>query len=311
MDIPYHSDFRSMLREVDMDAVVISVPHRLLQPIGLAAAEHGKHILMEKPMAVTRNEARILLRACRDAGVRLMVNFAHRFRTEYHQASTMLKSGAIGRPVLVLDIMTSGSSCLPAWVWDPETAGGGMMMYNGVHSIDRLAWLASSPIAEVSAAIGTFSYPVDLEDNAVGTVRFHSGSLGAVIQHKSAARATPAEWRTMVYGTRGVLKVLSGSGLELVSDKQKVSLQVEEDNHFLGAIREFVTAIREERDPSPSGEDGVQAQTAVLALYEAARTRRSVTTLKEHEDEDSDERSRLAALPGAYRDRPGTGSALN
>jgi predicted dehydrogenase len=289
MAVPCYGDYRSMLREADMDAVIISVPHRLLQPIGLEVAGHGKHILLEKPMAVTRQEAETLVRACHDAGVRLMVNFAHRFRAEYHQAHSMLRSGAIGQPVMILDIMTSGSSPLPAWVWDRESAGGGMMMYNGVHSLDRLAWLAASPIAEVGAVTGTFSYTTDLEDNAIAAVRFRNGSLGAVVQHKSTATATPAEWQTMVYGTRGVLKVTSGSGLELVSDKQNVSLQVAGDNHFLGAVREFTTAIREEREPSPSGEDGTQALSAVLALYEAARIRATVSTLQEHAHAHSDE----------------------
>ena len=88
-----------------------------------------------------------------------MVNFVHRFRAEYRQAHAAVQAGAIGRPVLLVDAMASGRSDLPGWVWDHETAGGGMMMYNGIHSLDRLAWLAGSPIARVSGAHGHVLLP--------------------------------------------------------------------------------------------------------------------------------------------------------
>ena len=112
---------------------------------------------------------------------------------------------------------------------------------------------------------------------AVGTVTFRNGSLGVVIQHKSDAPATLAGWKTTVYGTNGGIQLASGSGLNLISDKERITLQTEEDDRFLGAFREFAAAIREERDPTPSGEDGLRALLAVEALYEAARCGTAVT----------------------------------
>ena len=196
-------DYEAMLDAVDLDAVVISLPHAALPAAALAAAGRGRHVLLEKPMAATSPAAYEVVQACRAAKVRLMVNFVHRFRAEYRQAHAAVQAGAIGRPVLVVDVMASGRSDLPGWVWDHETAGGGMMMYNGIHSIDRLAWLAGSPITRVSGDMGTFCYPVADEDSAIATVTFHNGALGAVIQHKSDAPATLAAWQTTVYGTNG------------------------------------------------------------------------------------------------------------
>jgi predicted dehydrogenase len=264
-------EYQAMLDEVDLDAVIVSLPHAALPAAALAAANHGRHVLLEKPMAAASADATRVVDACRAAKVRMMVNFVHRFRAEYQQAYAAVRSGAIGRPVLVVDVMASGRSNLPGWVWDHETAGGGMMMYNGIHSLDRLAWLAGSPIARVSGAVGTFCYPVSDEDSAAATVSFRNGTLGAVIQHKSDAAATLSGWETTVHGTGGGIRLTSGSGLELVSEKERFSLQTEEDDRFLGAFREFAAAIREERDPMPSGEDGLRALQTVEALYESAR----------------------------------------
>lgn len=271
LNITCWTDYESMLDAVDLDAVVVSLPHVALPAAALAAARRGRHILLEKPMAVTGDAATEVGNACRAANVRLMVNFVHRFRAEYRQAHAAVRAGAIGRSVLVVDAMASGRSDLPGWVWHHETAGGGMMMYNGIHSLDRLAWLAGSPIARVSAAIGTFCYPTADEDTAVATVTFRNGALGVVIQHKSDAAGIPAVWKTTIHGTRGRIEVVSERGLELTSDKERFTLETAEDDRFLGAFREFAAAIREERDPVPSGEDGLRALLAVEALYEAAR----------------------------------------
>jgi predicted dehydrogenase len=265
-------DYEAMLEETALDAVVVSLPHAALPAAALAATRRGRHVLLEKPMAATSAVAREIVQTCHTANIRLMVNFVHRFRAEYRQAHAAVQADAIGRPVLVVDAMASGRSDLPGWVWDHETAGGGMMMYNGIHSLDRLAWLAGSPIAHVSGVMGTFCYPVADEDSAVATVTFQNGALGVVIQHKSDVAATLAGWQTTVHGTRGGIRLVSESGMELVSDKERFTLQTVEDDRFLGAFREFAAAIHEERDPVPSGEDGLRALLAVEALYEAARS---------------------------------------
>jgi predicted dehydrogenase len=264
-----------MLESERLDAVVISLPHAMLAAAAIACARRRLHVLLEKPMGVSVAEADAVISAARAAGVRLMVNFVHRFRAEYRQAKALIDAGAIGRLVLVLDSMTSGRSEMPAWVWDRAAAGGGMMMYNGVHSVDRLAWLAGSPIARVCGAAGTFSYPVEVEDTLAGVVVFQDGALGAVIQHKSDAAVTLGGWDTAVWGTRGAVKV-AGGVLEVASEGERTRLQVPEDDRFLGAAREFADAVIQGRDPSPGGIDGRRALAGVLALYEAAASGRTV-----------------------------------
>jgi predicted dehydrogenase len=151
-----------------------------------------------------------------------MVNFVHRFGAEYRQALAVVQLGTIGRVVFIVDTMASGRGNLPAWTMDQDLAGGGMMIYGGIHSVDRLAWLAGSPIAQVTAAMDTFCHPMQAEDNLVGTVVVRSGALGAVVHHRSDATATIGGWHTMIYGTHGAVRVTSGSALEVVSDKALV-----------------------------------------------------------------------------------------
>lgn len=272
LGIAWHPDYDAMLSAAELDGVIVSLPHGMLSAAGVACARRGLHVLLEKPMGVSVAEAEAVIEAARAANVRLMVNFVHRFRSEYRQAKATVEAGSIGRPALILDVMASGRGALPDWVWSERMAGGGMMMYNGVHSVDRLAWLAGSSIARVAGALGTFSYPVDVEDNLVGCVVFRNGCLGAVVQHKSDAAMTLGGWQTMVWGTRGAIKVLSGGGLEVASDKEQARLEVSDDDRFLGAIREFAAAVAAGRDPRPDGHDGRRALAAVLGLYQAART---------------------------------------
>jgi predicted dehydrogenase len=279
LGLPCYPRYEDLLDAARLEAVIVSLPHAALSAVAAACARRGLHVLVEKPMGVTLAEAGAVIAAARAGGARLMVNFVHRFRAEYRQAQRLIAAGVVGRPVLILDSMTSGRSTMPAWVWDRAIAGGGMMMYNGVHSVDRLAWLAGSPIARVGGAAGTFSYPVEVEDTLVGVVVFRDGALGAVIQHKSDASVTLGGWDTAVWGTRGAIRV-SGGVLEVASEAERTRLNVPEEDRFLGATREFVGAITGCRDPSPGGIDGYRALAGVLALYEAAATGRTVQVLE-------------------------------
>jgi len=275
LGIPCYPDYEQLLDRTGPDAVIISLPDAMLSAAGVACARRGLHVLLEKPMGVSVQEADAVIEAARTAGIRLMVNFVHRFRAEYQQVKALIDSGAIGHPILVLDSMTSGRSEIPAWVWERSVAGGGMMMFNGVHSVDRLAWLAGSPIARVSAVAGTFSYPVEVEDTLIGAVVFRQGALGAVIQHKSDATVTLGGWDTTVWGARGAIKI-AGGVLEVASETERRRMDIGESDRFLGALREFVGAVAEGRNPSPGGEDGRRALAAVLAFYDSAATGRTI-----------------------------------
>ena len=181
------------------------------------------------------------------ANVRLMVNFVHRFRAEYRQAHAAVQAGAIGRPVLVVDAMASGRSDLPGWVWDHETAGGGMMMYNGIHSLDRWpGW----PAARSPACPGRWvrsATPSPMKTARSQRSRSVTGRSASSSSTNRGPRPLPPGRRRSMARTAA-----SSSPAERAQSgfrQGALRRPMEEDDRFLGAFREFAAAILEERDP--------------------------------------------------------------
>jgi predicted dehydrogenase len=276
LGVPSWDSYHDMFDEAGLDAVIVSPPHNILTPAALEAARRGLHILLEKPMGVSAGQADEVVTACRANGVKLMVNFVHRFRAECRQAYETIRAGVIGRPLLIFDVLVAGGSP-PAWVWNFEQSGGGSLLYSSIHCVDRLSWLAGSRIKEVSGMTGSFAPGIQLEDTVLVTASFENGALGAVLQHRSTAPHFDGGWQTRVFGTNGSLTINTRQNLEVSSDKEHFSLETHDDDRFLGAFREFAAAVRENRDPAPSGEEGLHATRAAFAFYEAARTGRRQT----------------------------------
>lgn len=266
------------LLEQRPDAVVIALPHALLAEATLAVCAAGCHALLEKPVATRLDDVRRIADAARAAGVQLMVNFNHRFRREYELAKKLLEGGEIGTPSLLSAQMFAGAGPLPAWTWLAEAAGGGMMLYNGVHAVDHLTWLAGAPVERVSATLATHHYPNPdgLEDTVAACLRFAGGAVGTVVQLKSDTPTTLPRWDTLVYGTEGAVRIRSGFGLHWNSPRGEHRLETGEGDRFLAALDAFATALLDDR-PVPIGiADGFHALDCVLTMYRAAREGREL-----------------------------------
>jgi predicted dehydrogenase len=250
-----------------VDAVAVCVPHELHLPIAVAAAEHGVHILLEKPIANTLEEADAILAAADRAGVRIMVGFVHRFRPEVLEASRLLRDGAIGEPVIALDRFCSlGGPHPPAWVWSRAQAGGGVLMYGGIHAIDRLLWLVGDEAAVTSAQLHeTYGFG-DVEDGLVAMLRFSRGATAALVEN-SPPYGRPGGWATDVFGTDGALRIQTGAWLEVTSANGTHTVKSGDDGHFERQAAEFVAAVRDEREPSVTGRDGRAALAVALEIY--------------------------------------------
>lgn len=249
-----------------VEAVVVALPHAELASAAMRALDAGCHLLLEKPMATDLADAAAIVDRARRTERRVMVSFVHRFRPEVAAARAVIASGAIGRPVLIIDTMVSGTTAMPAWVWKREMAGGGMMFYNGIHQVDRARFILGQEIDGVRAEVRTFGYVADVEDTVTSLLIFRSGALGTVTQHKAPADAFGA-WDTQVFGSKGSLHIRTGQEVRWVSGGQEASVPGTPEDRFFGAASEFVTALREGRDPTPSGEDGVAALQIVLRMY--------------------------------------------
>ncbi|MBN9306665.1 MAG: 1-carboxy-3-chloro-3,4-dihydroxycyclo hexa-1,5-diene dehydrogenase [Devosia sp. 67-54] len=178
--VPY-SDWRALLDDPRVDAVVIATPHHLHEEIAIGAARAGKHVLLEKPMAPTVAACAAINAAVATAGVKLMVGHVMHFALPCLKAKEVLDAGTIGRPLL-------GSSwMIKLWMesnrrpWHLQRAsGGGMLMTAGIHALDRLVWLMGQPVTSVGALVGTLFHEQQADDSALIGLRFAGGGIGQV-----------------------------------------------------------------------------------------------------------------------------------
>ena len=181
-NINWVTDCRAVLQDDSIQAVYIALPHHLHEEATIAAAEAGKHILLEKPMANSLQEADRMLAVQREAGVKLMIGFTHRFHSELETAKRLIDAGELGKLTLAIDVMTTGG-VIPGWFWQQSEAGGGVLHVNGAHSFDRLRWLMGSEIDEVFAYAETYDPRKTVEDSTVVAMRFANGAMGTTVHN--------------------------------------------------------------------------------------------------------------------------------
>jgi phthalate 4,5-cis-dihydrodiol dehydrogenase len=176
-----YGDWRALLDDPEVDAVLIATPHHLHAEIAIGAAQAGKHILLEKPMAPSVAACDAVLTAADANGIKLMIGHVMHFALPCLMAKEIVDSGLLGAPVL-------GSSwIIKLWMesnrrpWHlNDTTGGGMLMTAGIHALDRLIWLMGQPVVGVSAMAGTFFHEQEADDAALISLRFANDRIGQV-----------------------------------------------------------------------------------------------------------------------------------
>ncbi|NPV70080.1 MAG: Gfo/Idh/MocA family oxidoreductase [Firmicutes bacterium] len=277
LGLPYFTDYRAML-EKPLDAVTVCLPHTLHREVVEEAARAGRHVLCEKPMATTLEDCDAMIDACERAGVRLMIGQTHRFWPASISAKQLISAGRIGRPIMAQDWIAWAGFYpgYPGWLADNRLAGGGILLDNGVHSLDRLSWFFDSRSARVTARLGQYVHPIDGEDNGVMLVEFENGAYATVFESWTFPRHA-TECAALIAGTKGAIRLNTwGKSYLLTSDSdgpEEIPIPEGADGFDL-QLMEFVASIREGRRPSVDGYDGRAAVAAVLAAYESERCRR-------------------------------------
>jgi predicted dehydrogenase len=266
-------DWRELIGAVD--AVDICSPNASHVEQAIAAAESGKHVLVEKPMACTVDEADAMLRAARDAGVVLHVAHNMRYVPAVVAARDEIARGAIGE--LVGARAAFGHSgphhWAPeaSWFHDPALSGGGPLIDLGIHAVDFVRFVTQTDVREVAAMLYGDG-PV--EDAAHVLMRFTSGATGSL--HASWAVRPAPDFGLTLFGTQGTLHVDARTPLHVrtkAGDKRAVELPEVTSS----PCEDFVRTINGETGaPAATGQDGRAALAVVCAAYEAARAGRTV-----------------------------------
>ena len=271
-----YDDFRAMLAGADIDAVDICLPHHLHAGAIVAAAEAGKHILCEKPLCLTLDEARIVREAVRRAGVTLMCAHNQLFLPAVAEARRLLADGAIGPVYTVRTTDCFYNDFDPAsmgWRANAATSGGGELIDTGYHPTYLMLHLAGGTPVEVAAMLSTHRLTfAEGEDSAQLLIRFDNGVVGQLVT--SWAYDPPAV--TERFSASGPLGSLHSDGLALTIERRGAEPQTfvfDTVDSYVAEIGHFADALINGTRPLHTEDEGIAVLGIILAGYESARTR--------------------------------------
>jgi len=304
-NIPTHfSDYREMVRHPDIDAVIVATPPHLHHPMAIAALEHHKHVLCEKPMARNLAEAKDMLRIAERTTAVAMVNNQLRFLPARARVAELIREGYIGEPHAASVVVHRSSLNDPhdrpwGWLMEAEKAGG-MLGATGAHYLDALRWW----FGEVNAVAGAVSTMVrqrrlpdssamgrvDADDNFAVLLRFANNALGSV--HVSATAGHEGEEQITLSGAEGTLILRDGVLLGARrGDFSLTELPIPDrlmgglvpGGHFLVQpttllLRAWGQAIRDGLPASPSFADGVKTQELLDGALRSSQQGRWIDT---------------------------------
>jgi predicted dehydrogenase len=207
-----------------------------------------------------------------------MVGFTHRFYPEMREAKRLIAEGSIGKPLTVRDTMSFDTRFVLPWYRDRDVSGGGAFMCNAVHGFDRASWVLDQNITDVVALVEP-TVGSQGEDYGSVLARFDGGAQGTFFQHWGPFPTLQCEMQ--VFGEEGMLHVRSWESVELLAgDTRTLHLcynpyQGHAERIMVGMVAELtemVEAVREGRQPEPSGQAGRTAVALVSAAYQSAET---------------------------------------
>jgi UDP-N-acetyl-2-amino-2-deoxyglucuronate dehydrogenase len=278
-DVPVFPSFDEMLDQASLDAVLLCTPSHLHAEQGVAAARRGLHVIAEKPMALTLEEADSILDAANATGVHVAVLHQYRFHAPMVALQKLIPSGALGDPIFLnlafnwrrdIAYYLAHGGWRGTWKGD----GGGALMNQGAHAVDLARWLAG-PITSVTAYMVNVQHSIEAEDTACVSLEFANGGVGTIQVTTCAARNQPVGVR--FEGTRGSA-VLADQVL-VVNGDSAVAPPGAPPSRTLAHRTQFVEIFRELENggtPPVSGPDARATLAATLAMYESARLGRTV-----------------------------------
>ncbi|MEK4276421.1 Gfo/Idh/MocA family oxidoreductase [Paenibacillus sp. FSL R7-0313] len=280
-----YSSYEELLANETVDAVSVCTPNYLHAPMAIAAANAGKHVLVEKPMAVSTEEGEQMIEAAKKNGVYLMVGHNQRLMPPHVKAKEILDSGRLGK---VLNFRTSFGHPGPegwsvdgaeSWFFRKEEAIMGAMGDLGVHKSDFIRYLLNDEVSEVAGFISTLHKEgTKVDDNATCLLRMKSGAIGTLVASWTQYRA--GDNSTVLWCENGVMKIGTVEGDEVIVEltngtveTYKVGAMATNEKQVpSGVIDAFVESIVTQTPPAISGEEGLRSLQVILAAFESEKT---------------------------------------
>jgi 1,5-anhydro-D-fructose reductase (1,5-anhydro-D-mannitol-forming) len=280
------TSFGELLADPDVDAVYVATPNGLHAEQVVAAAQAGKHVMCDKPLALSVADARRAVAACEDAGVRLGITFQTRFHDHFGRFREVIQDGSLGEIRVVQVEMSPGRTLLKGWRTDRALAGLGALNNLGVHAFDLISWLLGAEVTEVTALAG-HEGGLDPETLALVVLRYGTGALAYVNVNQSVAFP---QADITVYGTKGrvvgrsVTRMNMEGTLDVLTETGETTIATASYHAYRGAVMAFEDAVTAGRVPSPSGRDGLRSVELTSAIAESLRGGRTIAVTAQRVD---------------------------
>lgn len=271
----------AMLQHPGLDVVYVSSTNEMHAVQVLAAAAAGKHVLCEKPLALSVSDAVAMRDACASAGVVMATNHHLRNAASIRKIRELIRAGAIGRPLFA---RVFHAVFLPphlqGWRIEKPQAGGGVILDIAVHDADTLRFiLDAEPVEAVGMTQATTLARNGLEDGAMAVLRFDNGVIAQVheaftVKHAGTGIEIHGEGGSIV--GRNVLTQRAVGEVFLRDASGERAVEIEHENLYVRGVAAFCRAMRGEGRPAATAEDGIMSLATALAIGEACRTGRAV-----------------------------------
>lgn len=278
-----------ILGDSEIDAVSICVPNHYHASLSIKSLMSGKHVLCEKPMAINLEESRQMLAAEAQSGKVLMIGHNQRLLPTHQKAHELLSTGAIGKPLSIQSNFKHGGpenwsveNSNKTWFFKRDQANFGVLGDLGSHKIDIIRYITGLEVRDIFTMKSTLDkryndgHLIDLEDNAVCI--FHMIDGTPCVLNLSWTNYGEEDNSTIIYGTRGVMKIFGGDDADIVLEMidhttVKYNIGAIQTNTYQtssGVIDEFITAILEHRRSIVTGIDGHNTLAVMIAANQSA-----------------------------------------
>lgn len=296
-----YGTYEELLADPEIDAVSVCVANNAHAEISIAAMRAGKHVLCEKPMAVTLEECEEMVKTAKETGRYLMIGQNQRLAKAHAKAKQLIQEGAIGKVLTFRTVFGHGGpetwSVDPGknvWFFDKNKAVMGAMADLGIHKTDLIQYLLGEKVVETQAMLATLDKKdgtgslIGVDDNAICIYKMESGIIGTMTASWTYYGAE--DNTTVIYGTKGIMRLYDDPvySVQIIgANGEKIHYEVDQiqtnDNQTKsGIIDLFVECLAEDKEPEISGADVISAMRAVFGSIESSETGKVVKVNQEN-----------------------------
>lgn len=288
-----YSDYRKMLADQQFDVISVCSPNKFHAQHAIAALEHGAHVVLEKPPAVTMKEIAAIKAAVKKSGRKLIVGFSHRLMRGNQKIQKLLKDGAIGEPYMIR-VRFAHRGPYPGWAkndwfYSPVLAIGGALLDMGIHAIDQALWHLG-PVKRVQAMARTLRKDIRVDDNAVLLLEYANGKalgyieVGWTCPSGFSGIEIMGDKGSIVHNYTSALTITTGRCSPDMKTRPKMKTRELDKDPTHGGwsieIAEVVKALRADSDRGMGIDAGGAAVAVALAAYESSRTGKAAEVAK-------------------------------